>query len=259
MRFSVFQVSRQGGRKKNEDRMGYSYTSDSVLLMLADGMGGHPDGEVAAALTMETVAGLFQKMAQPQLDDVADFLTQALMAAHDQLLHYAAERDMSDTPRTTLVMAVIQSGQVRWTHCGDSRFYLIRQQQLLTRTQDHSFTERGRHPYGITTTGPAEPNRNVLFTCLGSPIRPVFSVTEPLSLQQGDTLMLCSDGLWASVPEQDIVAVLNQKPAEKAVPDLVEKALQQAGDRSDNVSCLALNWLTPAAPINTIPGNPRHD
>ncbi len=257
MRFSVFQVSRQGGRKKNEDRMGYSYTSDCVLLMLADGMGGHPDGEVAAALAMETVAHLFQASAQPQLEDVADFLAQALMAAHDQLLHYAAERDMSDTPRTTLVMAVIQSGQVHWTHCGDSRLYLVRAHQLLARTQDHSLIEHHRrHPHAHANAEASETNRNVLFTCLGSPTRPVFSVTEPLVLKQGDTLMLCSDGLWGSLPEQDIVAELSHKPVENAVPDLVDKALRQAGDRSDNVTCLALTWLTPTSSFNTHPDKP---
>jgi serine/threonine protein phosphatase PrpC len=255
MRFSVFQLSRQGGRKKNEDRMGYSYTSDSALLMLADGMGGHPDGEVAAALAMETVARLFQAMAQPQIDNVADFLAQALMAAHAQLLQYATDHAMEDTPRTTLVMAVIQSGQVRWTHCGDSRLYLVRAHQLLARTQDHSMIEHLRHQFHDGAR-PAETNRNVLLTCLGSPTRPIFSVTEPLSLKQGDTLMLCSDGLWASLPEADIVAELSQKPVEKAVPDLVDKALQQAGERSDNVTCLALTWLTPDSSLNTHPDGP---
>ncbi|MDD2846073.1 MAG: serine/threonine-protein phosphatase [Rhodoferax sp.] len=257
MRFSVFQVSRQGGRKKNEDRMGYSYTSDSVLLMLADGMGGHPDGEVAAALAMETVARLFQTMARPQLDDVADFLAQALMAAHEQLLQYAADRDMMDTPRTTLVMAVIQSGQVRWTHCGDSRLYLVRGHQLLARTQDHSLLEHQRHQlHDSALAVPAETNRNVLLTCLGSPTRPIFNVTDPLVLMHGDTLMLCSDGLWATLPEQEIVTELSQRPVENAVPDLVDKALRQAGERSDNVTCLALTWLTPDTPIHPNPYNP---
>lgn len=256
MRFSVFQVSRQGGRKKNEDRMGYSYTSDSVLLMLADGMGGHPDGEVAAALTMETVARLFQAMAQPQLDNVADFLAQALMAAHEQLLQYATEHAMEDTPRTTLVMAVIQSGQVRWTHCGDSRLYVVRAHRLLTRTQDHSLLEQQRHQFfGGALALPAEANRNVLLTCLGSPTRPIFSITDPLVLKRDDTLMLCSDGLWASLPEQVIVTELSQKPVEDAVPELVDKALQQAGERSDNVTCLALTWLTPDTSLNPNPDN----
>lgn len=254
MRFSVFQVSRQGGRRNNEDRMGYSYTSDSVLLMLADGMGGHPDGEIAAHLALETAGSLFQQLAQPKLDDVADFLKQALMTAHHQILDYATTHAMPDSPRTTLVMAVVQSGQASWAHCGDSRFYLIRQHRLLTRTQDHSLVERGR-PKGGANAAMADTNRNLLFTCLGSPTRPVFDVTEPLDLQQGDTLMLCSDGLWASLPEIDIVTELSQKPVEVAVPKLVEKALAQAGDRSDNVTCLALNWLTPDISINPNPSN----
>ncbi|MEY4138634.1 MAG: hypothetical protein RLZZ371_816 [Pseudomonadota bacterium] len=253
MRFSVFQVSRQGGRRNNEDRMGYSYTSDSVLLMLADGMGGHPDGEIAAHLALETVGSLFQQMAQPKLDDVAEFMERALMTAHQQILNYATAHAMPDSPRTTLVMAVVQSGQVCWAHCGDSRFYLIRQHQLLTRTQDHSVVERGRRPHDPESL--SDTNRNLLFTCLGSPTRPIFSVTEPRDLRQDDTLMLCSDGLWASLPEKDIVTELSQKPVEIAVPKLVEKALAQAGDRSDNVTCLALNWLTPDTPINLPPSD----
>jgi serine/threonine protein phosphatase PrpC len=153
-------------------------------------------------------------------------------------------------------MAVIQSGQVRWAHCGDSRLYIVRAHQLLARTQDHSLIEYSRrHPHDQASTETTEPNRHVLFTCLGSPTQPLFSVSDPLVLQQGDTLMLCSDGLWASLPEQDIVAELSQQTVENAVPALVDKALQQAGQRSDNVTCLALTWLTPDLSINTPPGS----
>ncbi|MBE0473482.1 PP2C family serine/threonine-protein phosphatase [Rhodoferax sp.] len=249
MLFSVFQLSRQGGRKANQDRMGYCYTRDSAVLMLADGLGGHPEGEVAAFLAIETVAVMFQKMAQPKLEDVADFLDDAMMAAHLRILNYAMDKGMHDSPRTTLVVAVIQSGQVRWVHCGDSRLYLVRRHHLLARTQDHSLVERSR---GLQDTARAEINRNVLFTCLGSPVKPVYSMAEPLTLQQGDKLMLCSDGLWSSLPEQYIVSELSQKTVEHAVPDLVEQALLKAGHRSDNVTCLALGWQTPDDPT-TIP------
>lgn len=245
MRFSVFQTSRQGGRKANEDRMGYCYTRDSAVLMLADGLGGHPEGEVAAFLAIETVAAMFQKMAQPELADVADFLGDAMMAAHLRILNYAMDKGMHDSPRTTLVVAVIQSGRVRWAHCGDSRLYLVRRRQLLVRTQDHSFVERSR---SLQDTAPAEINRNVLFTCLGSPVKPIYSIAEPLVLQQGDRLMLCSDGLWSSLPEQDIVSELSQDSVEHAVPKLVDQALLNAGHRSDNVTCLALAWQTPESP-----------
>ncbi|MCB2029351.1 MAG: serine/threonine-protein phosphatase, partial [Rhodoferax sp.] len=63
MKFSVFQVSRKGGRQLNEDRMGYSYTRSSGILLLADGMGGHPEGEVAAQLALQAMSALYQKQA----------------------------------------------------------------------------------------------------------------------------------------------------------------------------------------------------
>ena len=67
MRFSVYQVSRKGGREKNEDRMGYCYTRDAGLFALADGMGGHPEGEVASQLALQTLAAMFQRDCKPTL------------------------------------------------------------------------------------------------------------------------------------------------------------------------------------------------
>lgn len=226
--------------------MGYCYTRDSAMLVLADGMGGHPQGEVAAQLALQTIAGLFQKLAQPKLLDVASFLSDAVMAAHRQILQYATSKGMLDSPRTTIVLAVVQAGNVSWTHCGDSRLYWVRDNALLKRTRDHSFAEQT----SISATDLKKlgrPNRNVLFTCLGSPIKPVFSVSSPMSLQQGDKLMLCSDGLWSSLSEDEIIFELSQNAVDCAVPDLVEKALRKAGDASDNVTCMGLSWETPDA------------
>lgn len=244
MKFSVFQVSRKGGREKNEDRMGYCYTRGSGIFLLTDGMGGHPQGEVAAQLALQAISAMFQKEAKPQLPDVAAFLTSAVMAAHRQILRYAIEKGMLDTPRTTLVAAVVQAGAVTWLHCGDSRLYLVREGELLARTRDHSFLEQHQGS-PATTKLPERINRNILFTCLGSPTKPVFDITGPVALQQGDKLMLCSDGLWGSLSDVDIAYHLSHKPVNEAVPDLVEKALRKAGDSSDNVTCIALEWETP--------------
>ena len=65
MKFSVYQISRQGGRERNEDRMGYAYTRESGLFVLADGMGGHPEGAMAAQLALQTFSAYFQKAANP--------------------------------------------------------------------------------------------------------------------------------------------------------------------------------------------------
>ena len=243
MKFSVFQISRKGGRETNEDRMGYCYTRESGLFVLADGMGGHPEGEVAAQLALQTISALYQKEAQPIVRDPAGFLSAALLAAHHQILRYATEKGMLDTPRTTLVAAVLQGTGATWVHCGDSRLYLIRGGELLLRTRDHSYLEQ--QAAGVVKL--EHINRNILFTCLGSPSKPVFDITGPLTLSQGDKLMLCSDGLWGSLDDDEIIRHLSNKAVSEAVPDLVESALRAGGERSDNVTVLAMEWETPDA------------
>lgn len=244
MKFSVFQVSRKGGRQTNEDRMGYSYTRASAIFLLADGMGGHPEGEVAAQLAIQTISTLFQREAQPVVSNVAAFLDSAALTAHRQILRYAVEKRMSDMPRTTVVVALVQEGAVTWMHCGDSRLYHVRQDDLLCRTRDHSYIEQHHlAPPMLKSNG--EANRNVLFTCLGSPATPVIEVAGPFILQQGDKVMLCSDGLWDGVSDDDIVYHLGHKSVSTAVPDLVEKALKNGGAGSDNVTAIAFEWETP--------------
>ncbi len=244
MKFSVFQISRKGGREKNEDRMGYCYTKSSGLFLLADGMGGHPEGEVAAQIALQVISALYQKAAQPEVEDVNVFFHLAIMAAHRQILRYAAEKGLIDTPRTTLVAAIVQGGVASWVHCGDSRLYFVRQGELLARTRDHSYLEQS-HNARPKAEPPAGFNRNVLFTCLGSPTKPVFDVTGPVPLQQGDKVLLCSDGLWGTLDDADIVYHLGQKPVAAAAPDLVERALVKAGTHSDNVTVVAMEWETP--------------
>jgi serine/threonine protein phosphatase PrpC len=242
MKFSVFQISRKGGREKNEDRMGYCYTRESGLFLLADGMGGHPEGEVAAQLALQTVSALYQKEARPMVGDVSEFLATALMAAHHQIIRYAGEKGMLDTPRTTMVAAILQGSYATWVHCGDSRLYLVRHGELVTRTRAHSYLEQ-QTSAGVVRLDRV--NRNILFTCLGSPSKPVFDVTGPVMLQQGDKILLCSDGLWGSVPDGEIVRSLTTRSVSEAVPELVETALRNGGEHSDNVTIIALEWETP--------------
>ncbi|MEN9475265.1 MAG: hypothetical protein RIS48_1987, partial [Pseudomonadota bacterium] len=219
MKFSVFQVSRKGGREKNEDRMGYCYTRGSGLFLLADGMGGHPQGEVAAQMALQTMSALYQKEARPEVEDVSAFLSNAVMAAHRQILTYTIEKGMFDSPRTTIVAALVQHGCITWVHCGDSRLYLVRDGELLARTRDHSYVEQ-RQGNGVDAKVPDRFNRNILYTCLGSPTKPVFDVTGPVPLQQGDRFLLCSDGLWGSLSDVDIVYHLSHRPVADAVPEL---------------------------------------
>lgn len=241
MRFAVYQVSRKGGRETNEDRMGYCYTRDAGLFALADGMGGHPEGEVASQLALQTLAASFQREAKPRLAEPVRFLNEAIIAGHHQLLRYATERALMDTPRTTVVACVLQGNAAYWAHCGDSRLYLLRGDKLVARTRDHSYSELQETMGHVVPIGDRF-NRNVLFTCLGSPGKPVIDSAGPMLLQPGDRVLLCSDGLWGPLPDADIAQLLAASPISDAVPELVERALRVAGEKSDNVTALAVEF-----------------
>ena len=113
MKFGTYQVSRKGGREKNEDRMGYCYTRDSGLFALADGMGGHPEGEVASQLALQTLAALFQRDAKPTLKDPLRFLHDAVIAGHDRefataMVWLAPGVEDDDTTRRRLASALAE-------------------------------------------------------------------------------------------------------------------------------------------------------
>lgn len=240
MKFSIYQTSHQGGRQNNEDRMGHSHTSESVLLVLADGMGGHPEGQKAAQIAIETVANFFQKEATPKIADVGLFLESALLTAHREILRYAIDKGMPDSPRTTLVAAVAQEGKLQWIHCGDSRLYFMRGENVLKRTRDHSYSELRD---SVINTASNVINRNVLFTCLGSPARPIYDTSEAIDLNIDDRILLCSDGLWGALDDVSIVQGIGKKGTLKEqAHELVQLALHKAGKTSDNITLVTMEW-----------------
>lgn len=244
MRFSVYQESFIGGRPSNQDRMGYCFSRDALLLLLADGMGGHLHGEVAASLSLQTMGALFRERATPCVADPPALLDELVFAAHQSLLGYRAAHRLPDTPRTTIVACLVQQGMAWWAHCGDSRLYWLRQGRILARTVDHSHLER---LVALGRVSPAEranhPDRNKLYNCIGSPSLPRVDKAAPVQLCSGDQLLLCSDGLWSGVREHEMAYQLSAGPLDQAIPALVRQAAVAGGKNGDNVTALAVTWL----------------
>ncbi len=240
MMFSVFQVSRMGGRKRNEDRMGYTYTQSCAIFLVADGLGGHPEGDVAAQICLQVVTTLFHKQATPKLANVTDFLNNAMRAAHEQLISYAAMHDLGQTPSSTLVLSVLQDDQCYTAHCGDSRRYFVRDGAMLSRTLDHSVAQW--QDSLLVGNGDPPVSKHMLYSCLGAPKQPVIEVDQPIDLKLGDRLLLCSDGLWGNVNEDEIVASLSAHAVTEAAHALLSIALERGGVYCDNVSLIAVAW-----------------
>ncbi|WP_409266055.1 PP2C family protein-serine/threonine phosphatase [Massilia sp. BHUDP2] len=243
MQFSVYQQTHIGGRKVNQDRMGYSFTRDALLLVLADGMGGHMRGEIAATIALQTLSMMFRMQAKPYVKKPERFLEEALNQAHWDILAYAERHKLPETPRTTVVACLVQHNCAVWAHCGDSRLYWVRRNQVLARTRDHShleyLIERGRATEAERNT---HPDRNKLYNCLGAGQAPKIDISRQTSLEPGDTLLLCSDGLWGMLPETEIVHRLSTSTIVQAVPDMVAMAAAIGGARADNTTALAITW-----------------
>lgn len=243
LRFSIYQDTDLGHRASNQDRMGYCFTRDALLMIVADGMGGHLRGEIAAQIAMQTAAADFQQAARPALADPAGFLDQTLRRGHREILRYQQLYRLPESPRTTVVACVVQDGRAWWAHAGDSRLYWIRGTDCLSRTQDHS---KVQNLINLGLISPAEqethPERNKVLNCLGSPFEPTVELGGSPRLEAGDILLLCSDGVWSAWDEGTICARLAGVPVAQSIPLLVHGAVDELGALADNATAIAMRW-----------------
>jgi serine/threonine protein phosphatase PrpC len=244
MNFSIHQSSNIGNRKFNQDRVAYAYSNDALLLVLADGMGGHLHGELAASLTIETFVESFGRHAQPLIDDPKGFIIETMSFAHDRIMKLPHNRDMGGFPGTTCVAALIQEGKLLLGHAGDSRLYLLRDGKMLFRTSDHSVVQMWVESGMISPEeARSHPQRNQITNCLGG-IEGTFYVepAEPILLKSGDVVLLGSDGLWGPFTDRELVEAFFALPVTEVLDNLIRLALQREAGHSDNVTGVAMRW-----------------
>jgi PPM family protein phosphatase len=243
MRFTIYQESRQGGRPNNEDRTTYCYSRDALLMVIADGMGGHHYGEIAAQIAVQTLADNFQRAAQPSLADPFLFLQEGMTNAHRAILDFAERHGLADAPRTTCVACIVQDSIAYWAHAGDSRLFLMRNGKVLAQTRDHSririLIEEGLLSEARAAT---HPDRNKIYSCLGSPTPPEIEFSRKTPLKHGDILLLCSDGLWGEVSGEEMAVALKGANLVNAMPMLLTRAEVKGGPQADNLSVVVVRW-----------------
>ena len=243
MRFTIFQDSRTGDRKGNEDRVGYSYSRDVLLMTIADGMGGHIDGEVAAEIAVTEITRRFQQEARNKLRKPFDFLVSAIQSAHRSIVSHAVEQNLLECPRTTVVACIVQNGSAFWAHAGDSRLYVLRRGDLVAQTQDHSRVQMMIDAGEITPEMAARhPERNKIFSCLGGVVPPQIATGREFALESGDTVMLSTDGFWAQIPGNILGSMLRKQTLVDVMPGLLVEAQRRAKGESDNLSVVAMTW-----------------
>ena len=245
MRFTIFQESRKGSRKVNQDRIAYTYSRDTLLLVVADGMGGHAGGEIAAQIAVRLFIERFQQEAKPILKNPLKFLQETMVRAHAALGSYANQFSMLETPRTTCVACIVQAGHAYWAHVGDSRLYLFRQRRAdRRRRKDHSKVQYLVDQGIIGADEVAEhPDRNKIFSCLGGLVDPVIDLSQPHAAAQRRR----HRAVHRRPVGRRSRATRSRRgsrptPILKAAPEMMREAEKRGGPDGDNLSAIVVRW-----------------
>jgi len=242
MRYRYAISTGRGTRDYNQDRAACLEGSDSVLLILGDGLGGHAGGDIAADLLVDTASKAFLKVRTPVIEEPSLFLALILQHTHRAINRYAKKSSKEIDPRTTAVLCLIQNGYAYWAHAGDSRLYLFRNGSQLTRTLDHTGSDQAKGG------GRGVPAKTGLYNCIGGPSRPRITLGPEIALQYGDRLLLCSDGVWQGMAIDEVSEYLHEDDLEDASDNLIEKIEERHTDTCDNVTVLALAWDDKSGP-----------
>jgi serine/threonine protein phosphatase PrpC len=231
-------------RTENEDsgrivRDSMSDQSDRMLVVVADGMGGHNAGEIASATAISVIEASYEKMREEPAGQLKEALENANATIHRKSIQDSETQGMG----TTCTALLLQDGHAYSAHVGDSRIYLIRKKAIYLMTEDHSAVMR-LVQLGQLSLQEARhhPDKNVVTRCLGTrPEVEISSWPEPLALQQGDHFLLCSDGLYDQVEDEEIRSIISSRRAAAACEELVRLAKERGAP--DNVTVAVVGLL----------------
>jgi serine/threonine protein phosphatase PrpC len=240
-------------RSGNED----SYLIGDAVHAVADGMGGHQAGEIASDAALEPLRALdVTALAGP--DEVGEALATAVRKANTIVVERASSDPQLEGMGTTLTAVAVRDGQLHVAHVGDSRAYLLRDAEDMSQlTTDHTLVERlvreGRLSRDEAAT---HPQRNVITRAIGHETAVEVEVLPPITLRDGDQVLLCSDGLSGPVDDARIAAILAETmDGDEAIAALLAQANAEGGP--DNITAVLIRvgnrWDGSAPAVTTRP------
>jgi serine/threonine protein phosphatase PrpC len=234
MKYKVAQQTYIGGRNNNEDRIIVIERKNEILMAVADGLGGHPGGDVASQAMVDALAHSFHNTSSSQLTDPSAFLALSFGYAHTMIRRRAQENDLPPhAPRTTCIACVIKGKHAYWAHIGDSRLYFIRNGKELIKTTDHA------------SDASADKEHPFLSRCIGGHERPHATLGPRIRMKDGDVIMLCSDGVWKNMKLEDIVQGSHDPHPQIYLDKLLRRLEKRNTAPSDNLSSILFQWRSP--------------
>jgi PPM family protein phosphatase len=242
--FESAKLSLAGDRQENQDRVEIFSHPECALIVVVDGMGGHAEGSKASEMTVAVLKQRFAEVGQPVFDPQG-FLTAALTLAHERVVELGDNIALEHRPRATCAACLVQDGSAYWAHIGDSRIYQIRAGGIVDRSRDHSHVEVLLREGLIEERDVKNhPMRNFVECCLGGdqPV-PDMSISERKTLEPGDVLLVCTDGLWSGVDDAELASPWSERHAlEPTIKRLATAAVAANAPHSDNTTVAALRW-----------------
>ncbi len=226
-------------REENQDSMGMEVLGqDEYLLVVADGMGGYTGGAEASRLVVE---GIREHIRSVSLDTVRakpfKVMAQALSHANDMIKKVARENPDLKDMGSTCVCALVLGDDAYLLHVGDSRAYLLREGRIRQITEDHTVVqEMVRAGYVRVEDAPYHPSAGILTKCVGQMHSPQPEEDGPVRLHEGDVLLMCSDGLYGMLDDDEMARVVFREEPEAAAKILIDMANEVGG--YDNITLL---------------------
>ena len=229
-----------GARAEQQDRYLVEHSDDgnNHLLVVADGAGGHKTGAIAAQTAVDCIRENLELLWSSEDPDT--FINKLIIECNERVLAVGDD----DLACTTLVLVLIKGDEIFWGHVGDSRFYLIRNREVVIKTTDHSMIELQRQQAAEDASIVVSAPSSKLYMCLGA-LADIFPEVANSLAREGDTLLLCSDGLWNQIDMEPLIVELSEKPLTiESLSKWIGRARVSKSDTSDNITLVAARFIS---------------
>lgn len=241
MEYDVYEYSNQGGREYNEDSIGHQIIGENGIFVVADGLGGHQFGELASSCVVETIVNGFNGDLG---NDPSKWLEEQIECSNQRILEY--QEIKSATLKSTVVCLAIENGKAVWANVGDSRLYFIRNKEIISITNDHSVSYKKFKAGEITREQmKTDEDQSCLLRTLGSEDRKEPELYDyNVFVKAGDAFMLCSDGIWEYISDEEVlIDLLKSESAKEWAEHLLMRLMDRINGNNDNLTIMTIMVL----------------